>query len=412
MAGRTLDVASLISKCIPLQQAPEAYQLLLADRSLLGVQLSYTESGVDLSRTIDVGGGRSKTGGQKSESASQLSIIAQRPVVGVIGAGSFASLVLLPGLAKTSARLKVIASAGGSSAARAARKFRFEQATSDYQVIIDDQEVNTVFIATRHDSHARMVVAALRAGKHVFVEKPLALDPEHLAAVREAFEQADGCQLMVGFNRRFSPLSIKMWSLLTTRSQPLSLVYTVNAGSIPAGHWTQDLKVGGGRIIGEGCHFVDLLRFLVGVPIVGVEARMIGNAPGGMVQQDKMTIVLEFADGSLGTVHYFANGSKLFPKERVEVFSEGRVLVLDNFQSLTGYGWRGLGPTRLWRQDKGHSAEIAAFVRCIAEGGASMIPFAELEEVTAATFAATERAMERPRPIPTVVQYSSAVVAE
>jgi len=172
------------------------------------------------------------------------------------------------------------------------------------------------------------------------------------------------------------------------------MVYTVNAGEIPPDHWTQDLAVGGGRIVGEGCHFIDLLRFLCGSPIVGVEAVMMGTAPGVAVREDKMTILLQFADGSTGTVHYLANGSKRFPKERVEVFSEGRVLVLDNFKQLRGYGWRGFKSMRQWRQDKGHTAEVAAFIDRVTTGGEWLIPWNELKEVTLATFAAVERAQE------------------
>jgi predicted dehydrogenase len=204
---------------------------------------------------------------------------------------------------------------------------------------------------------------------------------------------------MVGFNRRFAPLAIKARTLLAARSQPASLIYTVNAGAIPAEHWTQDMRVGGGRIIGEGCHFVDFLRFLVGQPIVGVTARMMGDAPSVTVRQDKMTIVLEFADGSLGTVHYLASGSKRFPKERVEVFSEGRVLVLDNFRSLRGYGWPGFRVMSQWHQDKGHNAEIASFFERVQMGGPSLIPFAELEEVTLTTFIAVEQATRASTPI-------------
>jgi predicted dehydrogenase len=324
-------------------------------------------------------------------------------VAGVIGAGNFSSLVLLPALARTPARLKSIASAGGVSAAAAARRFGFARATTDYRAILDDPEINSVFITTRHNSHARMVVEALQAGKHVFVEKPLCLNRAELEAIKSAYQSAqkdsDPLLLMVGFNRRFSPLVTRLQALLAGRSQSVSLVYTVNAGAIPADHWTQDPEAGGGRIIGEGCHFIDLLRCLAGQPITGLEARMFGRAPGVDVRQDKMSILLEFADGSTGAVHYLANGSKRYPKERLEVFSQGRVLVLDNYTTLRGYGWPGFRRMRLWRQDKGHRAEMAAFVERVAAGGEPLIPWPELEEVSLATFAAVERAAERPRPV-------------
>jgi predicted dehydrogenase len=244
-----------------------------------------------------------------------------------------------------------------------------------------------------------MAIDALRANKHVFVEKPLALNRQELAMVKDALERAQGCHLMVGFNRRFSPLSLRAQTLLAERSQPLSIIYTVNAGAIPADHWTQDPQIGGGRIIGEGCHFIDLLRYLVGKPIIGLEARMMGDAPGVTVGQDKMAIVLEFADGSTGTIHYLANGNKRFPKERIEVFSEGRVLVLDNFKTLRGYGWPGFRKTGLARQDKGHRAEVAAFVERVVDGGLPLIPWPELEEITLATFVSVERAAQVPRPL-------------
>lgn len=386
MADKQLDIDPLISHRFPQHEATEAYRLLTEDRSTLGVLLTYPETGVDMATMVPVVPTIPSPG-------------VKRAVVGMIGAGNFASLVLAPALAKTPARLKTVASATGASAAHVARKFGFEQASSDYRAILGDPEINVVYISTRHNTHAQMAVEALQAGKHVFVEKPLALDRQELAAVREALQQAEGRQLLVGFNRRFSPLAVKMHNLLKARTQPLSLVYTVNAGAIPPGHWTHDPQVGGGRIIGEGCHFVDLLRHLVGHPIVGLEARMIGAGTAGTICQDKMTILLEFADGSTGVVHYLANGSKRYPKERLEAFSEGRVLVLDNFRELRGYEWKGFGRQRLTRQDKGHAAEVAAFIARVLEGGELLIPWIELEEITLATFQAVERALEQPRPI-------------
>jgi predicted dehydrogenase/threonine dehydrogenase-like Zn-dependent dehydrogenase len=392
LASGRLDVMPLISHRIPLAQVEDAYRLITDDKSTLGVILNYPASDSDLSRTILVAEKNSVADLTRNPNPVP-------PVVGVIGAGNFTTGVLLPALSKTAARLKNIASAGGVSAAIAARKFKFELATTDTRSLLNDPEINTVFITTRHNTHAQLVVEALEAGKHVFVEKPLALNREALARVAQAIETNTNIHLMVGFNRRFSPLVTQMKQLLAQRSQPLSLIYTVNAGAIPPSHWTQDANVGGGRIIGEACHFVDLLRHLVGQSIAGVEACMMGMAPGLEIREDKMTILLEFADGSIGTVHYLANGSKRYPKERVEVFSSGRVLVLDNFKSLKGYAWKGFKSKRLWRQDKGHGAEVQAFIKSIAEGGPPLIPWPELAEVTLATFAAVERAAEPPRPI-------------
>jgi predicted dehydrogenase/threonine dehydrogenase-like Zn-dependent dehydrogenase len=387
MAAGRLDVKPLISRCLPQLEAAEAYRLLLGDHTLLGILLTYPETGHDQSSNLQI------------QSVIQAPSKAQNALVGVIGAGNFASMVMIPALKKTSAVLKTIASGNGTTAAVAARRFGIQQATSDYRTILEDTEINTVFIATRHHLHARLVVEALQAGKHVFVEKPLALNRDELYSIQEALQMTQGQQFMVGFNRRFSPLVLRMQQLLLGRSQPVSAIYMVNAGAIPMEHWTQDVRVGGGRIIGEGCHFIDLLRYLVGYPISGLEARMAGSVPGVTVRQDQMTILLEFSDGSTGAVHYLANGSKNFPKERVEVFTEGRVLVLDNYKSLHAYGWKRFSKMVLKRQDKGHKAEIAAFIARIVQGGDPLIPWPELAEVTLATFTAVERAAQPSRPL-------------
>jgi predicted dehydrogenase len=383
MASGRLNVQDLISEHIPQHDASSAYRILTESPNKLGIILTYPTETHNLSRTITL---------SPSASTGVNSV-----GVGLIGVGNFGSRILLPALAKSRARLVTVASASGTSAALAAQRHKFQQATSDYKTILSDPAINTVVIATRHNTHARIAVEALRAGKHVFVEKPLALNREELNQIEEALRQAPGLQLMVGFNRRFSPLSIRLRKLLDGRAEPCNLIYTVNAGAIPANHWTQDPSIGGGRIIGEACHFIDLLRFLVGKPIVGVEARMIGRASGVEIREDKMSILLDFEDGSTGTVHYLANGSKSFPKERVEVFSEERIAVLQNFKTLQTYGWKDFKGMRLSTQDKGHNAEIAAFIDRVTNGGDLLIPWQELEEVTLATFIAMERAQEPAR---------------
>ncbi len=389
MASGRLDVTPLISRQVALTDAPAIYQELVSDRSLLGVVLTYPDQPVARETVVVAGEATQATRHRVTTTAGQATVVA-----GVLGAGNFASLVLIPALARTGATLRTVATSSGRDAAIAARKFGFARAASDYREVLDDPAINTVFIATRHNSHARLVVEALSAGKHVFVEKPLALNRDELSAIDVA-QQATASQLLVGFNRRFAPLAVQMRRLLATRSEPLSLIYTVNAGAIAANHWTQDAAIGGGRIIGEGCHFVDLLRFLVGHPIREVVARSMGSAPGLAVREDKMTLTIRFADGSLGSVHYFANGSKQFPKERVEAFSGGRILVLDNFQRLRGYGWPSFSGQRLWRQDKGHNAEVAAFVGRVQQGGEWLISWDELCEVSEATFSAVEQSAER-----------------
>jgi predicted dehydrogenase len=325
------------------------------------------------------------------------------PVIGMIGAGNYATQVLLPALQETQPHLKSIASSGGVSAAQAGRKFGFDTTTTDTSSLFTDNTIDTLMIATRHDSHALLVCRALEAGKHVFVEKPLALTSKELEHIVKTY-QAVGAQqspplLMVGFNRRFAPQVQKMKALLDSVQAPKSFIMTVNAGEVPSHHWTQDIQVGGGRIIGEGCHFIDLLRFLAGCPITGVQGTMLGAAARMSVSEDKMSFTLTFADGSFGTVHYLANGHRSFPKERLEVFCAGRVLQLDNFRMLRGYGWPGFKKMRLWRQDKGHKAEIAAFVQAVRQGGPTPIPVEELVEVTRVSFEVIESAKPSTFPI-------------
>jgi predicted dehydrogenase len=318
------------------------------------------------------------------------------PAVAFVGAGNYAARVLIPAFAASGARLHGIASKGGVTAAHCARKFGLACATTDVRALIAAAEVDAVVIATRHDSHARFVVQALQAGKHVFVEKPLALTAAELDAVVQAWEacHADGrrAQLAVGFNRRFAPQVVRIKSLLAGVREPKALIATVNAGAVAATHWTQDRRVGGGRVIGEACHFVDLLRFLAGHPIVDAGVRMLGEA--GSNQGDSVTITLAFGDGSTGTIHYLANGHRAFPKERIEVFCGGRVLQVDNFRRLRGYGWPGFGSMNLWRQDKGQKALVRAFVEAIRTGGDPPIPFEELIEVSR-TIVALDEAAQR-----------------
>jgi len=315
--------------------------------------------------------------------------------VAIIGAGNYASQVLIPAFKASGVRLATLVSAAGVSSVHAGKKHGFEQASTDADAAICDADVNTVVIATRHDSHAELTCQALTSGKHVFVEKPLTVTRDQLDIVIETYDKASAGEhapiVMIGFNRRFAPQVVKLKELLSSVSEPISFVMTVNAGEIPADHWVQDPVQGGGRIIGECCHFVDLLRFLAGSPIRRVHAVMMGDAPGLAVRNDKATITLVFENGSFGTVHYFANGHRSYPKERLEVFCRGAVIELDNFRKMTGYGWRGFRKMNLRRQDKGNKACVAAFVNAIEQGLPSPIPFDEIVEVTRATFDAVDQ---------------------
>ena len=238
------------------------------------------------------------------------------------------------------------------------------------------------------------MIEALGAGKHVFVEKPLAISRGELHRVRQAYAATQGLQLMVGFNRRFSPQAVKMRQLLATRSQPVAINILVNAGEVPHTDWTQDPQQSGGRIIGEGCHWIDLATFLAASPIASVQAEAMSTAAGANRASDHMAISLLMADGSLATVHYLANGHRSFPKESLTLFSQGRVLALDNFRKMTGWGFPGFKRHNLFRQDKGHQAEISTFIERIADGGPPVISPDELWNVTEASFAAVEAAAD------------------
>ena len=383
IAEGRIDVMPLISHRFPLDDAKEAYELVGGSGSSLGIVLDYPNSDQKSDeelrqQTIELG------------SVTNRKATANQPVVGFIGSGNYASGVLIPAFDKTSATLKSVASSTGISGVHVGKKYNFQETTTDSAKIINDDQINTIVIGTRHDSHADFVCQALEQGKHVFVEKPLALNREGLADIEKAYskssESGKNPLVMVGFNRRFSPQVKKIKSLLEGSSESKSFIMTINAGVIPADHWTQDIDVGGRRIIGEGCHFIDLLRFLAGSPITDVQAMMIGDKPGVGIRDDKVTFTLKFEDGSFGTVHYLSNGDKSFPKERLEVFCGGRILQLDNFRKLQGFGWPGFKKMNLRRQDKGNSTCVAEYVQAISNGEQSPIPFNELVEVTRVSF--------------------------
>ncbi|HEY2806501.1 MAG TPA: bi-domain-containing oxidoreductase [Gemmatimonadales bacterium] len=380
MADGRLDVGPLISHRFKVVDAEAAYALVASDAPSLGILLEYPDPGPDTARrtvaTEPAAGARPAVTGQVS--------------VSFVGAGNYATAVLIPAFKEAGARLRIVASGTGVSGTHAARKFGFEATTTDTASVFSDASVNAVVIATRHDSHASLVRDALAAGKHVFVEKPLALTAAELDGIESAAAARPGQIVMVGFNRRFAPHVVRMRTLLAGIRGPRALVMTVNAGSLPSSHWTQDPGVGGGRIIGEGCHFIDLLRGLAGSPIVGVEAAAMAEPSRPRGATDTASILLHFEDGSLGTILYIANGHNSFPKERLEVFAGGRILQLDNFRVLKGYGWSGFRTMSLWRQDKGQAACAAAFLESVRTGGPPPIPFAELMEVSRRTVEVAE----------------------
>lgn len=376
MASGSLNVAPLITHRYAFDDALAAYDTLVSERSALGIVMRYSAADDDVALRVR----------RVRLDTPEQSVVAGEPVLGVLGAGNYASRVLLPAFRAAGAKFAVVVSGGGVSAVHHGKKNGFELASTLESDALQDDRVNAVIIATRHDAHAAQTCRALEAGKHVFVEKPLAITHASLDEVettwRRQSESGKSLLLMIGFNRRFAPLVQKMKAAVLAASGPKSFIYTVNAGAIPADHWTQDAAVGGGRIIGEVCHFVDLLRFLVGAPVLDWNLSSQGAACGQTGTGDTLTVSLRFAEGSIASIHYFANGGKAFPKERLEVFAGGGVLQLDNFLRLRAYSWPGVGSGRLWRQDKGQNACAKAFLDAIREGKAAPIPMPEIMEVS------------------------------
>lgn len=369
ISSKILDVQPLITEEVELANYAEIYGDMRKHGSIASILKFPVDSTIE--RVVPVGENRTMVGSGK---------------LGIIGAGNFASATIIPALQKVNAPIKYIASAQGLTAKVLAKKAKAENATSDYRVMLNDPEVNTVIITTRHNLHASMVMETLEAGKSVFVEKPLCLNEEELQNIENAYMEAnDNITLTVGFNRRFSPFAVKMKALVG--GGPKNIVATMNAGYIPPEVWVQDMEVGGGRIIGEACHFIDLCSFLADSKVIAVCM----NALGENLQEntDNVSILLKYENGTNAVINYFANGSKSYAKERVEVFSQEKVLVLDNWRRLEGFGVKGFSKMT-GIMDKGHKRQFALLNERVQKGGEALIPFESIVNTTRASFACIE----------------------
>jgi predicted dehydrogenase len=381
MASGKLQVQPLITHRFDIREATQAYEVITGKKNepFLGVVLIYP--------------GERKGEERKVVFPSVVHRPSSTVRLGVLGAGQFATSILLPAVKKAGGiELVGIASSGGLHAQHAGKKFGFQYATADEDEIINDPMVNTVAILTRHNIHADLVVKALKAGKHVFVEKPLAITPEQLEDIKKQLLTTNNYLLMAGFNRRFSPLGVQLQSLVSNLSEPKYIHYRVNAGPIPLNHWTHDPGIGGGRIIGEGCHFVDFITFLLNAVPVSVIAHALPS--NGKYRDDNVSMTFTFPDGSIGIVDYLANGDKSFSKERVEVFCGGQIAVLDDFVSLQTMK-DGKKQDVKGAQNKGWVDEWKTFAKAIREGGEPPIPYEQVIGVTRATFAAVESVREK-----------------
>lgn len=363
-----LNVKDLITEVVDIENFDQIYGDIGTSKSIASI-LKYKEVNTPL---------RSVTVNAKEINKSSGNIA-------IVGAGNFTKMTMLPALKGTDATLKYIVSAGGVNGTALAQKHDIVSSTTDYNEVLKDSNVDAVMITTRHNLHANMVVDALDNNKHVFVEKPLALNLQELERIDESYQKSKG-SLMIGFNRRFSPHTEKMKSLLG--NSMMNVIATMNAGAIPSNVWVHDMSVGGGRIIGEACHYIDLIVFLTGSKVKSVCMNAMGENPAE--NTDNASILLKMENGSTGVINYFANGAKSYSKERLEVYSQERTLVMDNFMKTEGFGFKGFSKLKT-KLDKGHKKQFSELVQNLNQGkGVCMIPYEELVNTTKASFACIE----------------------
>ncbi len=376
IAGKRLKVNDLITEKIQLEDYQQIYNSM-GSGSIASLLMYPEHSRQDLLSSVI--------------SSTTQTFQSSKGIIGIIGAGNFTKMTLLPALKKSGPQLKYISSAGGLTAKALANKYGFANSTSDYKEILKDEAVDLVMITTRHDLHAKMVMESIKAGKHVFVEKPLAIYSEELDAIIQTYQEqlanGNGKSLTVGFNRRFSPFVQKAKQLLGHGKIPMNIVATMNAGYIPQEVWVQNRETGGGRIIGEACHYIDLMIALTGSKVTAVMMSALGTQPDETT--DNAIITLQFESGAQGVINYFSNGNKAYAKERVEIYAQGKTLILDNFRKLQGFGFKGF-KTLSTAQDKGHYNQFGKLLEMVKDGGNPLIPFDEIVNTTRASFAALE----------------------
>lgn len=396
LAERKLNLEALITHRFPIEKAQSAYELITgrSGESFLGIVIQYAE-GSDGPRLLPL-----EAQGQRQSAGIALD---EQVSVGLLGAGIFASSTLIPAMkASPRTKLNTVCAASGAHAKHAGTKFGFSNCTTEESKVIDNPEISAVAIATRHHLHASQVVSVLAAGKSVFCEKPLCLSEEQLRDIVCAYlalPVATRPALMVGFNRRFAPMITRMRAFVASISEPLALHYRINAGYLPPEHWVNDHEQGGGRILGEVCHFIDLLIFLAGSPVVEVGTRSLNTS--ARYSGDNVVLALRFAGGSEGTISYLANGDRSFSKERIEIFGGGSTAVLEDFRRLDLVrNGRTQTVRSLLRQDKGHRAEWAAFVDSVRMGRETPIRLEDIVSSTLATLRAEEsRISGKPVPV-------------
>jgi predicted dehydrogenase/threonine dehydrogenase-like Zn-dependent dehydrogenase len=371
IANKNINVESLITERIELEDYQKVYNNISGNNSIASI-LVYPETEINLNRSIEITSNKFKSSGSCN--------------IGIIGAGNFTSAMILPCLKNTTAQLKYISSSSGLTGTTLAKKYKIKNSTTDNNIILDDKDVDLVMITTRHNSHAKLVIDSLSAGKNVFVEKPLALNEDELNQIINVYKTS-GKTLTVGFNRRFAPLAIQMKKALGAADTPMNIIATMNAGFIPSKVWVHDMEIGGGRIIGESCHFIDLISYLAGSKVKSVCMNSMGIE--SKENTDNACILLKYENGTNAVINYFSNGSKSYSKERVEVFHQDRTLIMDNWRKLKGFGFKNFNSASS-SQDKGHQNQFNLLINAVQNGGNQIILFDEIVNTTKASFAAIE----------------------
>jgi predicted dehydrogenase len=383
MAGGRVDLSPLITHRFPIDRAEAAYDLVQGEgEPSLGIVLEYPEAASeDRKRRLELKAPASKG-----------------PIgIGCLGAGSFARTVMLPAIRGIDDfHPRILCSPGGLSASESGRKHGFEVVATEEDEVFSDPDVKAIFILTPHDQHARLVAKSIRAGRHAFVEKPLALTEEEVAEIEDALAAAgeEAPIVTVGFNRRFSPAARKVKEFFSEVAGPLTASVRFNAGPLPADHPAQDETRSGGRIIGEACHAIDLATYLVGAPPVRCFAESVGGPDAPEVTDDQCFITLRHANGSASSIAYLAGGDRALPKERVELFGGGRIAIIEDFKDVSTCVGGKIKRQRAARQEKGHRAEIETFAGALRRGGAAPIPWTELRAVTLASILAVRSLRE------------------
>lgn len=374
ISSKNINVDALITERVPLKEYDKIYGDMSKKGAIASI-LNYDTRNSDLNKNIRV---------------SSKEFNKSKGVIGIIGAGNFTSAMIVPALNKLGAKMKYIVSSRGLSGTTLAKKYGIANSTTDMNLVFEDKEVDAVVITTQHHQHCEHVVKSIKAQKHVFVEKPLALTYEELSQIEEAYNNAN-ISLTVGFNRRFSPLIQKAKSALGNANQAINVIANMNAGFIPQDHWVQDMERGGGRIIGEACHYIDLISFLTASEVESVVMNAQGTSPQN--NTDNCSILLKYKNGSQGVINYFSDGHKSYPKERIEIYDQQKNMIIDNFRTLSFFGYK--SKDKKITQDKGHKEQFSRWNEMIKDGGDPIIPFDSIINTSKTAIACIESLSKR-----------------